>query len=145
MMNQVKHYNEMIEGINESVKKNLETIKNTAKTRIENAEQTVAKTTDTQFTYFVSTLNQLTNNYLNYFASNMNNINAGWHNLTKEREQIKNICVSSIDSAYDNFIKHMPASIIDEIETETRPEPKAEVKTETRTEAKAETVKPGRK
>lgn len=137
MMNQVKHYNEMIESLNETVRKNLENIRDTAKIRIENAEQTIAKTTDTQFTYFVSTLNQLTNNYLNYFASNMNNVNAGWHNLTKEREQIKNICVSSIDAAYENFIKRMPRTIIDEIKT-----PGA---TETRTETKAETAKPGRK
>ncbi len=134
MMNQVKNYNEMVEGINETIKKNLETIKNTVKTRIETTEQTVAKNTDTQFTYFVSTLNQLTNNYLNYFASNMNNINAGWHNLTKEREQIKNVCINSIDSAYENFIKHMPQSVINEI----KPEPKTEA-------AKTETIKTNKK
>jgi len=133
-MNQIKNYNEMVEGINETIKKNLEMIKNTVKTRIETTEQTVAKNTDTQFTYFVSTLNQLTNNYLNYFASNMNNINAGWHNLTKEREQIKNVCINSIDSAYDNFIKHMPQSVINEIKPETKPET-----------AKTETIKTGKK
>ncbi len=135
MMDQVKNYNEMVNGINETIKKNMEIIKNTSKTRIETAEQTISKNADTQFTYFVSTLNQLTNNYLNYFASNMNNVNAGWHNLTKEREQIKNICINSIDSSYDNFIKHMPQTIIDGLKPERKTETGTESKTETRTEA----------
>jgi hypothetical protein len=69
----------------------------------------------------------------------MNNVNAGWHNLTKEREQIKNICVNSIDSAYDNFIKHMPQTIIDGLKPGIKTEAGTQAKTETGTESKTET------